>query len=258
MKWQEQTWPSIAAMDKATPVVIPLGSIEQHGHHMPLCTDTVQVTAIAERAEAALGERAIFLPPLWLGSSHHHLDFAGTLSLKPTLYTQVIQDLATSVLQAGFRRLFFLNGHGGNETPVAQALTELSDLQPMAADALLAFASWWSVGKPDATKLGMQSPGITHACEYETSLMLHLRPDLVKQDLASDAPTILDSPWLKGEKRVTLFRRFSRMTATGSLGQPTAASEAKGASVLEAVSADVVAFVSEFASWSMPETLGPR
>src|SRR5262249_6340820 len=73
--WHEQSWPGIEKIDKTLPVIVPLGSIEQHGKHLPLCVDTVQVTAVAERAEKPLGDKAIFLPPLWLGSSDHHKDF---------------------------------------------------------------------------------------------------------------------------------------------------------------------------------------
>src|SRR5215213_6629787 len=110
MQWSELDWPTIQDLNKGVPVVVPLGSIEQHGLHLPLCTDTCQVSNIAERAEQRLAESALFLPTLWLGSSHHHLDFPGTLSIRPSLYSRMIQELTTSILSAGFRRLFFLNG----------------------------------------------------------------------------------------------------------------------------------------------------
>jgi creatinine amidohydrolase len=255
VKWHELKWPAVRDLDKQLPVVIPLGSVEQHGHHLPLVTDTAQVAAITEAVEARLGDRVLVLPTLWLGASHHHLDFPGTLSVRPSLYTQVLQDLAVSMLRAGFRRLFFLNGHGGNEVPAAQALGELASMDELAKQSLLAMANWWTVGKPDAARLQLASPAITHACEYETSLMLWLRPDLVDVGRAVDIAPAIDSAWLTGEKRVALFRRFAAMTATGNLDKPTAATPIKGEAILHAVVDDVVAFLEEFSSWALPSTL---
>jgi creatinine amidohydrolase len=257
VKWHELKWPAVRELDKQTPVVVPLGSVEQHGHHLPLATDTVQVTAVADGVEARLGDRVLVLPTLWLGSSHHHLDFPGSLSVRPSLYTKVVQDLAVSILRAGFRRLFFLNGHGGNETPAAQALSELASSDERAYGALLAMANWWTVGKPDARQLRLESPSITHACEYETSLMLWLQPALVDPAKAVDVPPAIDSPWLTGEKRVALFRRFAAMTPTGNLDRPTAATANKGEAILRAVVDDVVSFVEDFSTWQLPKTLGP-
>lgn len=255
MKWHELSWPRIKELDKHLPVLIPLGSIEQHGLHLPLCTDTVQVDEIATRVEARLDQCVVRLPTLWIGSSHHHRHFPGTLSLSPAQYTRVIEEITSSILGAGFRRLFFLNGHGGNETPVAQALSNLASTDELASNSLLTMSSWWTVGAPDAEKLNMATPGISHACEYETSLMLWLRPHLVDLTQSVDVDERLETSWLRGVKRVSVFRRFSRMTATGNLGMPTKASADKGEAMLRAVVDDVVAFLSEFATWPLPASL---
>src|SRR3972149_12042638 len=125
MLWSEQRWTRLSEIDKNTPVVIPLGPCEQPGPHRPVFVDPLQVTAIAEGAERRLGDKVLLLPTLWLGSSHHHLDFPGTVSALPSLYSQLVKSIATCILEAGFRRLLFLNGHGGNKVPAAQALSEL-------------------------------------------------------------------------------------------------------------------------------------
>jgi len=251
--WHEQSWPKIEALDKNLPVVISLGSIEQHGKHLPLCVDTVQVTTIAERAEKILGDRAIFVPTLWLGSSDHHKDFPGTITVAPSLYSEMIMQLSRSILRAGFWRIFFLNGHGGNETPGAQALTELVAEDDQADAGYLVFSSWWQLAKDAIApqKHDMATAGVSHACEYETSLMLAIRPELVETELASDTTPVLAGPWftVAGGGKVRMFRRFHRLTATGSLGQPTAATSAKGAAMLDAIVEDVVAFVRDFATW---------
>jgi len=171
MLWHEQSWPTIQSLDKETPVVIPLGSLEQHGRHLPLFVDSIQVTTIAERVEQVLHDQILLTPTLWLGSSHHHKDFPGTISARPSLYSKIIITIAISILQAGFRRLLFLNGHGGNEVPVAQALAELAAQDDDANNAYLTYSSWWAVGgegiKPD--KHDLTTPFVSHACEYETS-----------------------------------------------------------------------------------------
>lgn len=261
MWWHEYVSPRFRGLDKNIPVVIPLGSCEQHGPHLPVFVDTIQVSAIVDRLEERLGDRAIFVPPLWLGSSHHHLDFPGTISVRPSLYSRMIQEIATSILGAGFERLFFLNGHGGNQTPVSQALTELVALDDRADAAQLAMASWWQVARErlSSKEHEMGTPALSHACEYETSLMLFLRPELVDQASAVDVPPALDSEWVdqsvKGG-RVTVFHRFHRLTATGNMGQPTVATAAKGRSILQAVVDEIARFLDDFATWPMASTDG--
>jgi creatinine amidohydrolase len=262
MWWHEQSWPRIQAIDKSIPVIVPLGSIEQHGHHLPLSVDTTQVTAIAERAEKQLGATALFLPTLWLGCSEHHKDFPGTVSVGPSLYSENIKSITRSVLRAGFGKVFFLNGHGGNEIPAAQALTELVAEDDAADAAYLVFSSWWQVGRDALApqRHGMTTPAINHACEYETSMMLALRGDLVDLIAAADQSPVLQSPWLQsaGGAKVRQFRRFHRLTAGGSIGRPSAGTKEKGAAMLDAVTADVVAFMRDFATWPELPAIGPK
>lgn len=257
MWWQEMKWTAIESANKEQPVVIPLGSCEQHGRHLPLFVDTIQVTAIAERVESALRDRVLLLPPLWLGCSEHHRDFPGTISVPPSLYTQMIKAVTRSVLAAGFRRIFFLNGHGGNETPGTQALAELVGEDEQAAAAWLALASWWQVGKRAlaAERLGMSTAQLSHACEYETSFMLAVRPDLVNLPAAQEGSPVLDNEWHHSERggRVQVFRRFHRLTASGSLGHPSQATSEKGRAMVAGVSEEVIRFLEDFSTWpSLP------
>jgi len=240
-----------------------LGSLEQHGHHLPLFVDSLQVTAVAEKVEKMLPERMLLVPTFWLGTSHHHLDFPGTITIPPTLYSENIKWLARCVLRAGFKRVFFLNGHGGNETPATHALTELIAENDEAAAAQLAFGSWWYVGreaiKPE--KLGLATEFVSHACEYETSFILALRPDLVRLQEAREGPPAIDSAWVNceypGRSRVSVFHRFHRLTATGNMGKPTAATAEKGRAILDGVANDVAAFLREFATWKEFKVLKP-
>jgi creatinine amidohydrolase len=260
MLWHELRWTDLNAADKNVPVVIPLGSCEQHGHHLPVFVDTVQVSAIAERAEAQLGDRVLLVPALWLGSSHHHLDFPGTISVSPSLYCRVIQDIAKSVLHAGFRRLLFINGHGGNRIPAGQALSELVCESDIADEAYLVLVSWWELNG-SALGEGMETTSISHACEYETSLMLKLRPDLVRIDCVREAPMALDNEWVKSEgvvgSRVSVYRRFRRWTAAGSMGRPSSATAEKGARLLDVAVRELVHLVEDMAGWPVLPPVGP-
>src|SRR5688572_24627419 len=201
MLWHEQTWPALERASKQTPVVIPLGACEQHGRHLPVFVDSIQVSAVAERVEKRMADRILLTPTLWLGSSHHHLDFPGTISIRPSLYSQVIADVARSIISAGFRRIFFLNGHGGNEIPASAALAELVATDDRAESCYLTLSSWWQVGREalDPKRHGMATPSISHACEYETSLVLYLRPELVNLAEAKCAPPALDTSWYHSE-----------------------------------------------------------
>ncbi len=254
MKWYELTSPEIGKLNRDMPVVIPLGSCEQHGRHLPLFVDTIQIEEIVGRLEARMTERIIVLPVLWLGASHHHMDFPGTLSLPPSAYAAMIQDLTRCLLHHGFRRLLFLNGHGGNIVPVSQALTDLIATDDRADAATLALASWFVLAAEamNAENHGMTTPCLTHACEYETSLMLAIREDLVKLAEISPEHQEVPRPWVANPhwlRKVEGFHRFHRWTSTGHMGNPAAATAEKGRSLLDAMTEEIILFVDEFAKW---------
>jgi creatinine amidohydrolase len=262
MLWHELSWPEIDRVDRGTPVVVPLGSCEQHGHHLPVNVDTLQVDAIARSVESRLRDRMLLTQSLWLGSSHHHKDFPGTISITPTLYTQVIRQVAEGLIGSGFHRIFFLNGHGGNRVPAGQALTDLIATDDRADETLLALASWWEVGCDALKKTRFSQATISHACEVETSLMLEIRADLVHLERIKNEQPALVNEWHHSEndllKKVSLYQRFHRITAAGSLGEAQQASQEKGARLFSGVVDELVRFVSEFATWPAPAKLGPK
>src|SRR5690349_16090837 len=115
MNLTDLSWPAIAALSKDTPVVFPIAALEQHGHHLPVFTDSLLLREVLRRAAGSLGGRGLFARLMWLGNSDHHLDFAGTLSAPPRTYLDILNGLADNFVQHGFQRLVFLNGHGGND-----------------------------------------------------------------------------------------------------------------------------------------------
>src|SRR5687767_7511126 len=117
MQLAEVTSPEIKALDKDTPVVFPIAALEQHGQHLPLFTDSMLLGEVVRRTSLKAGDGVLFAPLTWLGNSDHHLDFSGTLSAPPRVYLDILCGLLENFIQHGFRRLLFINGHGGNNIP---------------------------------------------------------------------------------------------------------------------------------------------
>jgi len=124
VNFAELTAAKIRSLAHDTPIVIPVAAIEQHGPHLPVWTDSLILGTIIERAQQVIGDHVIFAPLMWLGNSHHHLDFGGTLSAAPRTYLDMINDLVDNAISQGFRRIVFINGHGGNDVPLKQATFE--------------------------------------------------------------------------------------------------------------------------------------
>ena len=253
MKFGDNCWIDIEQADKNHVVVVPLGSMEQHGYHSPLLTDTYLVTAVAERVEEHLSEQIYMLPTLWLGASDHHLDLPGTVSVTNGIYTATIKNIVRSIAKAGFRRLFFLNGHGGNVTPGTQAITELTNESDVYNSMWIALSSYWTVAAPaiSPTHHGMQSKQLSHACEYETSMMLFIHGEIMRMDRVKSSPPLIDSPFFHSEHggRINVAKRMATRTPTGAMGEPQHATSEKGKSLLNAIVDEMVACLKDFAAW---------
>ena len=256
MRYGDYRWPEIEALNKdRVVVVIPIASMEQHGHHLPLLVDTYLATAVAERVHERLSHRLLLTPTLWLGASDHHLDFPGTISVPNSLYVEMIKSMVRSLVRAGFRRIFLLNGHGGNVDPGNTAITELAHSCDECDAALVALGSYWAIAAPamKAEDHGMTQQQLSHACEYETSMMLALHGQLVKMDAARGEPR----PATVSVPGVRFGGRFHRMTGTGALDTPELATAEKGESLLSAIAADVAAFVEKMLQWPARPVLKP-
>lgn len=245
MLLQNLTWPDVAALSKDTPVIFPVAALEQHGRHMPLFTDSMLLGEIARRAEERLGERALFAPLQWLGNSHHHMDFPGTLSAEPRVYLDLLCGLLENFLAHGFRRLVILNGHGGNDVPGKQATFEVRQRHRDRRDLLLLFATYWNLdleahkSHPDLKQTQMR-----HACEWETSMVLRLAPQLVRGQRtvpAQDAGNAF-------EPAVRAWTMRDR-SEHGHVGDPREATAEKGEALLEAFARGAVAMIERVIAW---------
>lgn len=239
------TWPDAAALSKDTPVVFPTASLEQHGRHLPFFTDSLLMEEIARRAEAALGARALFAPLQWLGNSHHHMDFPGTLSAEPRLYLDLLCGLLENFLAHGFRRLLLLHGHGGNDVPGRQAVFETRQRHRQRKDLLLLSLTYWDVDK-EAVKSHPQlkQTAMGHACEWETSMVLRVAPRLVK-DYRGAAPQEFGAAFAPASRGWTVPDR----SLHGHIGDPREASAEKGEALLAAFARGVAALVERMIAW---------
>ena len=245
MQLTDLTWPKVQALNRDTPVVIPVAALEQHGHHLPLFTDSMLLGEILRRAAEKLHERVLFTPLMWLGNSDHHLDFPGTLSSPPRVYLDLLNGLAENFITHGFKRIVFLNGHGGNEVPGKQAIFEVRQRHRQRSDLLLLFATYWNLApKAHTAAPGLVQQQMAHACEWETSMILRLAPQLVG-DL-SGVMTIE-----AGNAFDPAFRGWTTKdrTAPGHIGSPRDATAAKGEALFEQFASGSVALLERVLAW---------
>ena len=199
-------------------------------------------------------DQVLLAPTLWLGASDHHLDFPGTLSLPNTLYADMIKSVVRCFVRAGFGRILFLNGHGGNTAPGTVAITEMANSSDECDAVLVAWTGYWQGPAFAPEKHGMETPHATHACEYETSMMLAVADRLVQMEEAKAGPAVVNSKFYHSELggQVTLAGRFHRRTATGAMGRPELGTAGKGVSLLDAAVDDTAALIADFLTWETP------
>jgi creatinine amidohydrolase len=246
MQLTDLTWTQAQALPREIPVVFPVAALEQHGHHLPVFTDSFLLGEIARRAEAKLGNRALFAPLQWLGNSEHHLDFAGTMSATPRAYLDLLNGMLENFIHHGFRRLVFINGHGGNDVPGRQVIFEARQRHRHRSDLLLLFATYWQLGAtPPLAAAALQQEQMGHACEWETSMMLRIAPHLVR-----------DFKLAKPVSAGNLFEPVARgwttkdRSAPGHIGAPHLATAEKGEALLSFFSAEVVQLIERVVAWN--------
>jgi creatinine amidohydrolase len=245
------TWQEVAELTKDPGIVIqPIGATEQHGHHLPLLTDTLIAEAVMTRALELLPSDvpAWVLPTLPISKSNEHIGYAGTIALKASTLIAVLTDIASSVAQAGFKRLLFVNAHGGNK-----ALLEMLARDLWAELGLLTFvASPNPLTDGDKSVLVPQEQrfGI-HGGTVETAIILASRPELVKMDKA--APFYPDFPSdtinLTAQPMVAWLTRD--WSPVGHFGDPTVAKAEDGVRYIDEAARGLAAVIAEMASFQV-------
>ncbi|MSR36528.1 MAG: creatininase family protein [Gemmatimonadetes bacterium] len=188
--WQSLTTAEVGTFSERDPVaVLPLAAIEQHGPHLPLSTDLEIGLGLLEAAFDILpdGFPARVLPPQAVGCSREHARFPGTLSVEPELLCGIIERTGKALASCGVRRLVLSNSHGGNRSAMDEAGLRLRDEYGL----LVVKASWFLFPHPDEVALPQAEwrHGI-HGGTVETAMMMHLRPELVREDHMCQAPSL--------------------------------------------------------------------
>jgi len=245
MELLEMKWTDVAVLSKETPIVIPVAALEQHGRHMPLFTDSLLLGEVLNRVKPAVGERVLFAPLQWLGNSEHHLDFPGTMTASPRVYLDLLRDMVENFVFHDFRRIVLLNGHGGNIVPMQQAMFELRQKYRKRFDLLLLSATYWTLGgKPWESNASLTQRQMGHACEFETSMMLRIRPELV-----GDLSHVEAVDWGNAFSPAQRAWITKDRTETGHIGDPRFASAEKGETLFQVFSADVVTLLERVIAW---------
>ncbi|MDQ2655062.1 MAG: creatininase family protein [Chloroflexota bacterium] len=244
--WYEMTLGEFEeAISEGASVILPVGSMEQHGYHLPVSVDINDSYHMAlEAARRAEDLWIIVAPPVWSGFSPPHVDFPGTISLRLNTFINMFMEICTSIYRQGFRKILILNGHGS--TPLAPICEQLAE------DKVSVLAvTWWDLIADELRAIG-ESPlgGMSHACEAETSLQMVLQPHALRLELMESKviPPLIS--FAKHDLRdmgpIVYGFNMKRQSATGVLGDPTVASAEKGQAILDAVADKLVLALREY------------
>ncbi len=214
--------------------VIPIGSVERHGDHLPLGTDTIVAAWVAERVAEELG--AHLYPPIWYGSSRGLSGFRGTIDVDEQALGSYVEAVLREIARSGYRLCLVVNGHGGNTSVLRVVARRVAFTTGMA----VAVVDWWRDVAQEVRKELFQSPG--HAGEDETSAVLCINEDLVEMDAASSHI----ARWIP---RIAVYSPLidSEIYPRALLGDATRASKEKGCRWLEAIVSEIVEQVREIA-----------
>jgi creatinine amidohydrolase len=222
--WQEMLRHELlAALEQRPVVIVPVGSVEQHGPHCPQDVDIAGPYHMAINVADAIDDFPVIVaPPVLYGFTHYNMGEVGTLTLKLELFIELLCDISRSLWANGFHRIILLNGHGGNQAPTWTASVKLAE-----EDIWALALTYWQMAEDELLAWSEADGGsIGHGGEWETSLQLHLRPDLVDMSLAvKDEWRRHFSPEVQ---RFATFPERRREMEHGVMGDPFVASAEKG------------------------------
>jgi creatinine amidohydrolase len=253
-EYRSMTWPEVrAAARDGRVVVIPAGTLEDHGLHLPVDTDVVIAEGICRATAERIPENVVLLPPIIHGFSPHHLDFPGTISIDYHTFIEWNRDITRSLARHGFRKFLFVNGHGSNR-PVLDLSARMTIVE--SPDVHCGAISWWELSS--VREIGGQvldTGMVAHACEAETSIYLALDPEKVDMHQARREVPERVSPhfWLDlldnrppgARNPVHMTEYWSTVTGNGVMGDPTTATAEKGRALIEAASAELAEIILE-------------
>ena len=256
LEYGKLSWPEVArAVREERVPLVPIATLEDHGRHLPIDTDVTLVDAVCRATAERLADETVVLPPIVHGYSPHHMDFPGTVTIGWDTFCRYCTDVATSLLQHGFRRVLLVNGHGSNQNLVEMAARLAMIEHP---DSLVAATFYLTTPKSFAAIEEIRDSsrgGMAHACELETSLYLHLQPEAVDMSKAVDERGYPETEhaWLDwSDGPLKLMPWWSSFSESGVQGDATKATEDKGRALLDAAVDELASFVTELRATELP------
>lgn len=228
--WHDLTAPQIARSAADAVTILPIAATEQHGPHLATGTDTIIADAILRELHNHPPDSGLYirLPTLAVGASDHHIAFGGTVSLSPILFCQVLVEQVRCLAAQGHRRILIINSHGGNIAPMQTALAEVA-VELHEKRIVAAGLSYWQLARESWDAIPeLAGRALTHACEFETSMIYAARPDLKRN------PPPPGRGWHdRVDARCCLALPFSATTEDGAFGDPGTASAELGQELLK-------------------------
>jgi creatinine amidohydrolase len=249
-RYAEMTWPEIrevAAQERV--VVVPIGTLEDHGPHLPIDTDVRIISEICERACAKAPDQVVLLPVVTHGYSPHHGDFPGSITIGWDTFVRYLTDITGSLVRHGFKRIILANGHGSN-MPLCDMAARLTIVDHPDTLCCNYFYLYTPQGQ-EAVRSVRESAfpgGMSHACELETSIYLAIAPDLVQMDKAEadfnqPASDYFYMDWFDGPG--SMMEWWSTLSKNGAMGDPTLATPEKGEVLLSAAADELLMVIGE-------------
>jgi len=243
----QMTWPEVEEHLKACDIaLVPIGSTEQHGPALPLSTDHYIATQFAYRAAEMVWDshKVVVTPTITFGFSPHHMEFKGTITLSELTLSSLIADVCYSLAQHGFRKIILINGHGGNETAISNAMHDMQGN----IDAKVYSVNWWSL-VTDKLK-DIVTPPAYHACDMETSVAWYLEQRVLEDKRVDEpgkvlVPGFVIPDMLAPPPRVSTSYNMKEISDSGVVGYSTKATKEKGKLIADAVLERLTSFIHE-------------
>lgn len=253
VRWDRLSAPALReAAAQGAVVIVPLGATEQHGPHLPTQVDWRLAYEIALRAARAMPApwRALVTPALPFGMSEHHMSLGGTITLDFATMSALVGCVVRSAARHGFKRIFVLNGHGGNIAALETIVTELT----VALRLPLACGTYWQIAAEPIRRILQHQGQVLHACEAETSMIQALSPETVAPlDRHLSQPLIPGLNAIEGvHPGIYRWQQLQTRSPLGLIGEAWAATPEKGHALLEAISAEVASALACERLWEAP------
>jgi creatinine amidohydrolase len=249
-RYNRLTWAEMnQALEMQKVVILPTGSTEQHGRHLPLDVDVFLCESVCLEVGQRIPDKVLVLPPIAYGLNLHHIDFPGTIHIEPEVFIAFCLNITKSVAYHGFKKILLVNGHGSN-APLIDLIARKTVLE---TNSLCAALGYFSLAKAAFDEV-KDTPVMAHADEFETSLYLHLAPDRVQMDQAGQGDDVMGKYLSSDSTSSVRFNDYwGRWTNLGVHGDARTATAEKGKVIFEAAVSGLIELLEEWRAWPIAE-----